>query len=40
MEIDDMFEQRRNKEQLYKETKQDNEEKYQVEVENLITKGK
>ena len=38
-EIDDMFEQRRNKEQWYKETKQANEEKYQLEVENLITKG-
>ena len=38
-EIDDMFEQRRNKEQWYKETKQSNEEKYQLEVETLITKG-
>lgn len=34
-----MFEHRRNKETYFKETKQQTEEKYQVEMENLITKG-
>lgn len=38
-EIDLMFEQRRNKEVNYKETKQTTEEQYQREVEDLITRG-
>lgn len=38
-EIDAMFDQRRNKEIFYKETKQKREEQYQKEVEELITKG-
>jgi dynein regulatory complex protein 1 len=38
-EIDSMFEQRRNKEVSYKETKQRTEEMYQREVEELITRG-
>lgn len=38
-EIDGMFEHRRNKEVLYKEKKQQTEEQYQQDVEQLITKG-
>lgn len=39
VEIDAMFEQRRNKEIIYKEVKQSTEEQYQKEVEDLITRG-
>lgn len=38
-EIDILFENRRNKEIYYKETKQRREEAYQREIEDLITKG-
>jgi len=38
-EIDAMFEHRRSKEVLYKETKQKREEQYQKDVEDLINKG-
>ena len=39
MDIDQLFESRRNKEVHYKETKQKREEQYQKEIEELITKG-
>jgi dynein regulatory complex protein 1 len=38
-EIDGMFELRRNREVAYKETKQQSEEQYQLDVETLTTKG-
>ena len=38
-EIDSMFEQRRNKEVYFKETKQKTEEQYQKEIDDLITSG-
>ena len=38
-DIDQLFESRRNKEVMYKETKQKREEQYQKEIEELITKG-
>lgn len=38
-DIDQLFESRRNKELMYKDTKQKREEQYQKEIEELITKG-
>lgn len=38
-EIDGMFEQRRNKESFFKESKQRSEEQYQREIDDLITSG-
>jgi dynein regulatory complex protein 1 len=38
-DIDAMFDQRRNKETFYKDTKQKREEQYQREIDDLITKG-
>lgn len=38
-EIENLFEQRKNKEMFYKESKQKREEQYQKEIDDLLAKG-